>query len=221
MGELGAGKTATLTYLTWKNWLYRRRRIYCNYNLFKIPYIRVDTIEKIDNMRDGFVSLDEMWTILNSRTSISKKNRIVNSIILKSRKRDLNYTFVTQMLDLVDKNVRRLVDFIAFPMLNPQETMIKLIIFRGSRPKIGNILKTIYIPTQLPFSLYETTQEIEVNDIEDDEINGKDIIIFQESKESKPIYFDTWEEADAYAVKYWEDNITTLKRELGLNFLRD
>lgn len=208
---LGAGKTASLVYLAWKNWYYRDQKIYSNLDLYKIPYIRVNTIEKLDRMREGMTVLDELWTILDARTSLSKKNRITSNILLRSRKRNLNYTFTTQLLSLIVKNVRNILDFTAYPMLNPNETAIKLIIFRGNTPKIQNIIKTIYIPTSLVFTLYDTNQEISIEDVEDDEINNKDVIVFQKDQESKPKLFGTWDDANEYASKYWERNSRILK----------
>lgn len=69
----------------------------------QIPYYKIDHVNQFDMMNNGFVCIDEifwcncqkmsrMWTILNSRTSLSHRNRIINNIILKSRKRNLNYT---------------------------------------------------------------------------------------------------------------------------------
>jgi hypothetical protein len=59
VGELGSGKTLTLTFLSWKNWLFRKQKIYSNYHLYQIPYIFVDSVEKLDKMKDGFFAADE------------------------------------------------------------------------------------------------------------------------------------------------------------------
>jgi hypothetical protein len=93
---------------------FRRQPVYSNLDLYKIshgslremcsiPYYKVEKSIHMENMRSGFVCMDEnlfpkgnllstFWTIINSRLSLSKRNRVVNSIILRSRKRSLNYT---------------------------------------------------------------------------------------------------------------------------------
>jgi hypothetical protein len=48
--------------------------------------------------------------------------------------------------------------------MDSHEKFIKLIIFRGNNAKISNILKQIYIPAKLCFSLYDTNQEIEIKE---------------------------------------------------------
>jgi hypothetical protein len=50
----------SLTFLGWKNWLLRRQKLYSNYHLYQLPYIYVDTIEKLDGMREGFFVADEL-----------------------------------------------------------------------------------------------------------------------------------------------------------------
>lgn len=62
VGELGSGKTLTLTFLGWKNWFFRHKKLYSNYHLYKMPYIYIDTVEKLEDMRDGFFLADELGT---------------------------------------------------------------------------------------------------------------------------------------------------------------
>ena len=133
--------------------------------------------------------LDEFWLYVDSRSSASTKNRVTSNIILKSRKRDLTFMFTSQLLDLLDKRVRKILDFTAYTILNPTESVGKTLIFRGGYPKEAMILKTMRFYTAGVFQLYNTREEIEM--IEDDGQPPK--IIFQESPDHPPKYFDTWE----------------------------
>jgi len=98
------------------------------------------------------------------------------------------------------------------------ESQIKAIIFRGSIPKISNILKTLYIPTSIPFNMYSTEQEIDVSESFDDDTAEPMKIIFQPSKDEPKQYFSDWVSVDAFAENYWLSNFSKLKTEMGLNF---
>lgn len=114
--------------------------------------------------------------------------------------------FTTQMLDLLDKRVRKILDFTAYTILNPNESVGKTLIFRGGYPKEGMILKTMRFYAHGVFQLFNTNQEI--NMVEDDGQPPK--IIFQESPQHPPKYFDDWESADKFAEKYWSKNLELL-----------
>jgi len=150
----------------------------------------------------GHISLDEFWQYIDARSTTSTRNRITSNILLRSRKRDLTYMFTTQMLDLLDKRVRKILDFTAYTLLNPNETIGKTLIFRGGYPKEAMLLKNFRFYTRGVYQCYNTNQEI--NMTEDDGQPPK--IIFQESPEHPPKYFDTWEACDSYAEKFWEKN---------------
>lgn len=212
VGELGAGKTLSLTFLAWKNWFYRRKKLYSNYHLYKLPYIYVDTIEKLDMMREGFFVSDEFWLWIDSRTTRSRMNKVVADILLKSRKRGLTYCFTAQLLDLLDKRVRKVMDFSAYPILNPNETVCKTSVFRTGYPKNANYLRTFYFKTGIIFTLYDHREEIETLGSDDDRSALK--IVFQESADKPMMYFDTWEEADKYAEEYWKKNVKALSEQV-------
>ena len=201
VGELGAGKTLTLTFLGWKNWFYRDKVIYSNYHLYKIPYIYIDSVEKLDSMREGFFLADEFWLWIDSRSARKALNKVVADILLKSRKRGLTYCFTAQLLDLLDKRVRKVMDFTAYPVLNPHESVCKTSIFRTGYPRNSNYLRTFYFRTPVIFNLYDHREEIEP--LTDKEL-PQNLIVFQENPDTKPIFFPTWEEADAYARKFWK-----------------
>lgn len=181
--------------------------VFSNYHLYKIPYVYVDGFDKIDIMRNGFVCMDEMWLLADSRTSRSTRNRITANILSKSRKRSLTIAFTSQVISAIDNRIRKIVDFMAYPIMNPDETVVKAIIFRGSKANNGAYMKTLYFQTKLFYEMYETEEEIEMEETSTTPVR----FCFQESKTSSPQYFDTWEKADKVAEKYWTENFKTLK----------
>jgi hypothetical protein len=102
---------------------------------------------------------------------------------------------------MLDKRLRKVLDFTSYCLLNRTETLGKVFIFRGGYPKDHMLLKSFMFYTQGVFSLYETNEEIDMRE-EDDGQPPK--IVFQESAEHPPKYFDNWTDADAFAEKWWE-----------------
>jgi len=208
-GELGAGKTLTLTFLTWKNWFYRKKKVFSNYHLYKIPYFFVNSVQDIDLMRDGWFAADEFWLWVDALESRTKKNRIVTNILLKSRKRDLTYCYTSQTPDQINKRVRKVQDFVAYPIMNAAETLCRVNIFRGTRMTAGTYMKTIYFKTYLFMQMYDHREEVQPLLEEDSE---KDVVfVFQENPNAEPKFFDSWEEADSYAENWWKENWKELK----------
>jgi len=158
IGELGSGKTLSLTYLAWRNWYYKRKKIYANYTLYGIPYVRIKKVSDLEKIRDGFLAYDEMFVDLEATASRSLKNRIIFNILRKSRKRNYSLVFTAQVLNTVDSRIRKILDFVAYPILNPRKTVCKLLIFNGPKPTI--LLRTIYFRTAPIFRMYKTEEEV-------------------------------------------------------------
>lgn len=154
-GELGAGKTLSLTYLAFRNYC-KGRKIFSNYTL-AFEHERIEKIEDIENIRNGFFAGDELWLWLDARSSLKEKNRVISSILLKSRKRDVHIAYTTQSFKQIDKRIRNITDFIAIPMLSPDEKWCKLIVM--TNPNMS-LVKMYKFRTEPYFSLYDTTEEI-------------------------------------------------------------
>ena len=210
---MGAGKTSGLTALCWQHWFHRREKIYTNYHLFGIPYYHIKTVDQLDYARDGFLALDELWRILDSYESRSIKVKITADILSKSRKRGLTYTFSSQVISSLSPRIRQIIDFTCYPMLNRDETVLKLLIFRGNKGKKENYLKSVYFRTVFVYRLYDTNQEIEM-EVESGEPPK---IVFQpkfnkehgylcECPECGTKFFDSWEQADGFAEAYWREH---------------
>ena len=158
VGELGSGKTLALTFLA-HNHASKGSNVFSNYRLYGIPFYPVKRADELDSIRDGFCAFDELWTWLDSRVSLSKKNRIVANILARSRKRKLTIAYTTQTMGQIDRRVREVTDFTAYPVLNRNQTICTIYIFMGSNTKVFH--KKISFPTQPVFQLYNTEEEIE------------------------------------------------------------
>jgi hypothetical protein len=199
------GKTLTLTYLLFKKWFVNSQRIYANYHLYKIPYMFVGSVATFNSIREGCFGGDEFWLSCDSRSHKWAKVIIAN-ILARSRKRNLTIYYTTQLLSSVDPRVRKITDFVAYPMLNTSETICKLIIFRGGKLTPANYMRTIYFETKPVFSMFDTNEEVIPWPEKETEStypeDGK--WIFQESQFSDMLIFDSWQEADKYAREFWK-----------------
>lgn len=163
-GELGSGKTLSLTYLAWRNWYLKKKIIFANYKLYGIPYLRITRVSELDMIRNGYLCADEMWVWLESCAGERLKKKIIADILRRSRKRSLTVNSTSQTLDQIPPRIRKILDFIGYPVLNRSATICKLLIFAG--PKGRSLLKTHYFYTEPVFKMYDTNEE--VSDLIDD-----------------------------------------------------
>jgi hypothetical protein len=162
----------------------------------------------LDTYKDVYILCDELWKICDSRLSLKAKHQFTAGILSRSRKRGQTYVFTTQLMDSIDKRIRKVVDFTAYPIMNAAESLCKLVIFRTGFPKDSNYMKTSYYKTNLIFDIFDTNEEIDMAE----EDNGvPPPIVWQESKKDEPIFFKTWEEADQYAVDYWQKKMKDIQ----------
>lgn len=160
VGELGAGKTLSMTYLVWRNWYYKKKKIYSNYKLYSIPFTYVNSLQDFEQIHDGVFAGDELWSWADSRLSQKARNRFISTILLKSRKRGLTVMYTTQSFDQIDKRIRKVTDFVAYPIINRTNEVCKLLIFRGNNPSPHNLMHTLYFKTEPVFKLYNSNEEI-------------------------------------------------------------
>jgi hypothetical protein len=221
IGGLGNGKTLSATYLTFDHWFQRREKIFANYHLFKIPYYYIDTIDKIHFASDGWFSADELWRIINSRTPMMKKNQFVYDILGKSRKKSVTWTFTTQVLTSIDKNVRSVLDFVSSPQMGVDDGSCLINIFVGNKASAQTHMKTVRFITKPFFNMYDTDEIIDMDF--DSEGNGdkEPLLIFQpyynkehgylcECEECGTKFFKDWSEADSFSEAWWNKNVLTV-----------
>ena len=131
LGNLGKGKTLTLTYLGWNNFFIRRKKIYSNYDLYGIPFTKVTTIgslealmplenENVLNKQEVVFLGDELWRWVSARTigkGAKAMKDLIDRILLGSRKAFVTVIYTTQNLAQVDPWVRRTTDLFIYPIL--------------------------------------------------------------------------------------------------------
>lgn len=172
VGGLGSGKTLCLTWLTLLNYK-ARMSIYANYHLKHIAYEYVEPdldenqtkrsssnelIKMIDNIRNGFMSMDEFWSMLDSRMSYTKQNRFCSKVLLKSRKRKLRIGYTSQDFMQTEKRLRKITDAIGYPQYDKK----RHICFLEIRNRYTDELlfnKRIYGKMIYPF--YDTAEEVD------------------------------------------------------------
>ena len=106
---MGTGKTLTLTLL---GYIFQQQGIdiYSNYPV-NFEHTPVRKPEEIKNIQYGVFLGDELWSWLDARTSATKKNRIISSILLKSRKRGYHIIHTAQFKSQPDKRLREHTDY--------------------------------------------------------------------------------------------------------------
>lgn len=164
VGELGAGKTLTLTYLALRAYL-KSRVVFANYYL-SFPHIPVTSVDEIDKMRTGFFAADELWLWVDARAAQSKKNKVISGILLNSRRRGVDFAYTCQSFRQMDIRVRNVTDYIAFPMMMVGNHYCKVNIVSNFT---GNLIRSFKYKTAEIFELYDTHEEIKplIDDEED------------------------------------------------------
>jgi hypothetical protein len=161
VGELGSGKTLALSYLAWNNWYKKGKKVFANYNFYGFPFTPVRTLPDLDKMKEGFFAGDELWLWLDSRATKNQKSLMVSSILLKSRKRGITIAYTTQSIHQVEKRIRDVTDFIAYPLMSVDNSWCRLEIFRGPKPSISTrINPPIYFLCEPIFAIYNTYEEV-------------------------------------------------------------
>lgn len=104
LGRQDSGKTLMLS-LKAHEYYKKGFKVFSNYHL-KFPYEYV-SFEDVENdikneeskYKGGIFCVDEIGTWLDSRTSMSKKSRVVSYFITQVRKRNLVFAYTTQFSD--------------------------------------------------------------------------------------------------------------------------
>jgi hypothetical protein len=111
-GNLGSGKTATLVWLARKHYA-AGRKIMANFSLhdsFKATIAPAEIL-LMHRHQNCTILIDELWTMIDSRSSTTGENKFLNDIILSSRKRGVTIMGTSQMPSMVDKRYRDIADY--------------------------------------------------------------------------------------------------------------
>lgn len=123
VGTLGAGKTLGLT---WRAMIAHNqgKTLYSNYKL-GFPHYTIDHPDQLEDIRNGFAALDELWLWMDSRASGDQKNMFRAKVLAKSRKRKIEIGYTAQNLMQIDKRIRNVTDTVYAPYLphNPEKCL--------------------------------------------------------------------------------------------------
>jgi len=200
IGNLGSGKTLTALYMSLL--LYREyRKIYPGYKIYSNIRLKLDQLNidweyfnketDLDNINYGVVLFDEMWKWCDSRLSGSNLNRFLSSWSVITRKRKLSLLVTEQYEKMLDKRIREITNYIAYPR---QENYSEELTQKFGEPTYLNTT-CIYIP-----------------------VNNSGRKIFQDTIYNPPLFelFDTTEEPEEFGETF-EEYFERFKREVILD----
>jgi len=171
-GGLGSGKTLGMTYMLYLEWKLMGRRIYANYHL-NFPHEKLDLrdlLENLPQLNDVAIGADELYIVMDSRLSVSKRNRLLSYFALQTRKRNVTLYFTTQFLDQVDKRLRRLVDY-RIMCERVGESLFKYTVF--NLQSFPPSMHQFYLLGERVWHLYDTTELIDfTEDLESDNLKA-------------------------------------------------
>ncbi len=189
-GGLGSGKTVSIVRDMYEDFLKGNRTIMTNFNLnFKHLTLSTEMIKKYkewkyDNLTIG---IDEIHILVDSRTSMNKKNRVYGYWFTQTRKRNVDLYCTTQFPHQIDKRLRSVADYI----INCQKIEVapkkknRKVNFYGSKKQINDVYiithafdrtndrflkKKIYYANPY-FNLYDTYEVIDFNEYQEEENN--------------------------------------------------
>ena len=111
-GVLGSGKTLMLTRYVVKAYK-QGKKIISNYHLKGIPYTKLDIVDLYLNhpeLKDIFIAGDELYTFMDCRLSMKRRNVIESYFILQTRKKNVDLFFTAQSFSTVDVRLLRFID---------------------------------------------------------------------------------------------------------------
>lgn len=164
VGKMGSGKTLSLTRQVYKE--YKRGKLIISNVHFSFPYKPI-TIEMLLNydlddseLQNCVVVLDEAHVYLDSRASVSKKNRIISMFLTQTRKKNVHLYYTTQFFDQVDKRLRKNSEVIIQCKSTKYKKMTIVFNYWFIRDEYGFIQKRNAFVGNKFFNLYDTTQVI-------------------------------------------------------------
>lgn len=164
-GELGSGKTLTMTYLSEIKFHKKGIPVYANYG-YKHRKEFVSKPENLKGLHDGCLALDEIWLWLDSRAFMKKANKFLGKLLLKSRRRGLHILYTAQDFSQVDKRLRNITDILIYPELSPK---LQWCYVKSYQRFSGQHLHTIKFKTAPVFKLYDHREELDYLEADDDE----------------------------------------------------
>ena len=142
-GLQGWGKTALTTYLG----LRADTLGYPIHSNFKlgIDFNPVNTLKDAQNVRNGYLLLDEFWSWCHARTSQSLINREMMKICLLNRKRGVNIIYNSQLPRTIDVILREVTNYKYLPQMKLHVDG-KMYIHYIAKDLMGNLSNWYIVP---------------------------------------------------------------------------
>lgn len=169
IGDIGGGKTASMIRDVYIKYL-QGRKIYSNIKLnFDYEPITIEDLiamseGKID-INEAVIVLDELHIYMDSRTSASKRNRIISYFGLQTRKMDVDLYYTTQYINQVDLRIRNLTNCLVecYTTDSPYEKDVKYTLNIINYRKINKVVtKKSIFKTNNVYSLYDTKEVVRI-----------------------------------------------------------
>jgi len=135
-GRQGSGKTILITKMCTDEYEKTGRKIYSNYSLLKIPYVKITLQSLLDQLEDdpnlfnhSIILLDEIHLYLDSLDFMRKHNRQLQTFFSQLRKRDILLLATTQYFMNVDIRIRRQC-LKVFDMEHIYKDLFKVVVFQ-------------------------------------------------------------------------------------------
>jgi len=113
-GPKGSGKTLLATMLAYYLGV-DYKKVIANYRINIKNFEKLDRTSKIERAKNSLIIIDESYQLISSRTAMSKRNILINNILSKARKHKNLYIIITQIYSAVDKNLRRIANYVVIP----------------------------------------------------------------------------------------------------------
>ena len=115
LGGFGSGKTLLLAVFGYKLSFNPKYVVYSNFRIKNVEYLTPRKLLDINpKEKKAVILLDEVYSWLDSRVSISKINRILSWVVLQSRKRNMDIIYSAQLGSSVDLRLRDMTDIIIY-----------------------------------------------------------------------------------------------------------
>lgn len=157
--QMGTGKTLFMT-IRAKQHYDKGERIIANYGL-RFPHEKADSailmelVKNETNLNRCVLALTEMHVLLDSRTSLSKKNRVMSYLILQTRKRQVYLFYDSQDMGQVDIRLRNNTNYYVFCRKIADNLFYYRVVSRRGR-LIGKYL----IDGRKYYHLYDTAETV-------------------------------------------------------------
>ena len=169
---MGSGKTLSLCRQVYREYK-KGKKVISNMH-FNFPYtpLTIEMLLEYDredtDLQDCVLVIDEAHIYLDSRTSVSKKNRIISMFLVQTRKKNVHLYYTTQYFDQVDKRLRQNSDVVTRCRTIPYKQVGKVLIkitynTMMIKEEFGYRTKKTFFISNPFYNMYDTNQVIAFN----------------------------------------------------------